>query len=64
MAEIEIPDNHPLVEQWRQAVAALARVSALCDEWGYTSEAEQVRDALDGGELAGTVPQLWEANSV
>ena len=29
-------------------MAALARVEDLCNEWGYTAEAEQVRAALEG----------------
>jgi len=66
MAEIVRPDNDPIVQQWRQAVAALGRVSALADEWlvmcGATEWPDDlptavwadagriIRAALDGAE--------------
>ena len=37
MTEIIHADNDPIVEQWRQAVAALARVEERCQQmrlWG------------------------------
>jgi len=53
MAEIVRPDNDPIVEQWRQAVAALARVEKVCDNadaFGDEIEVADIRAAMDGEE--------------
>jgi hypothetical protein len=53
MAEIIRPDNDPIVEQWRRAVAALERVATVCDDaefFGDEIEVVDIRAALDGAE--------------